>query len=65
VSATRSQPSRVEGPAPPVGSDTAILARWPGRCPYCVRRIQRGDLIVKVAEQWLHDDCDKAAKDAE
>ncbi|MEK6272454.1 MAG: hypothetical protein AABM42_07375 [Actinomycetota bacterium] len=42
------------------GPDTAILARWPGRCPYCVRPIKRGDLIVKVAGQWLHDDCDKA-----
>ena len=41
--------------------DDAILARWPGRCPYCGRAITRGDLIVKVAGQWLHDDCDRAA----
>jgi hypothetical protein len=42
------------------GPDVAILARWPGRCPYCARPIRRGDLIVKVAGQWLHEDCDKA-----
>lgn len=41
--------------------DAAILARWPGRCPYCVRPIKRGDLIVKVAGSWLHDDCEAVA----
>lgn len=51
---------RREIESPLAGPDTAILARWPGRCPYCVRPIKRGDLIVKVAGQWLHDDCDKA-----
>ena len=40
-----------------LSGDGAILARWPGRCPYCAKPIERGDLIVKVAGQWLHHEC--------
>jgi hypothetical protein len=63
VTATCPESNRIEGPL--AARDTAILARWPGRCPYCARPIKRGDLIVQVAGQWLHDDCDQAAKDAD
>jgi hypothetical protein len=62
MSATRSPSSRLEGPPPP---DTAILARFPGRCPCCACPIKRGDLIVPIAGLWVHDDCDQATKDAE
>jgi hypothetical protein len=40
-----------------LAGDAAILARWPGLCPYCARPIERGNVIVKVAREWLHDRC--------
>jgi hypothetical protein len=41
--------------------DEAILARWPGRCPYCAGPIRVGELIVHTGGAWLHGNCDKAA----
>ena len=44
------------------GPGAAILARYSGgECPACGRTILRGDLIVKRAGDWRHEDCDRAA----
>lgn len=43
-------------------SADAILATWSGRCPFCARPIRRGDLVVNVAGQWLHDDCERVVE---
>jgi hypothetical protein len=46
-----------DAPAP---SDSAVLARFPSRCPYCSRPIRPGELIVGISDAWQHDDCDEA-----
>lgn len=40
-----------------ISDPEAILARWPGRCPFCAGQIDRGDLIVQIAGEWVHDAC--------
>lgn len=38
--------------------DTVHTAQWPGGvCPYCLRKFERGNVLIAYGRRWFHAGC--------